>query len=415
MKELSIEEKAKRYDEALKVAKGNYETIMQMDNDCTFSKEGIVNTFLRMFPELKESEDERIRNAIKLMYSFLPNNPEYIGSVHIKEIFAWLEKQCEQKPTDKVEPKFQNGQWIVWQNKCYKVNYNGCGYELVDQNGLSTSLEYGTVEESAHLWDITKDAKDGDVLANKYGDIMLFKGITNDRHICGYCQYSVEDRKLYNECSDFSNYYPATKEQRDFLFQKMKEAGYEWDAEKKELKKIEQKPAENNAKVSESSTEEKDMGEYKKGFECGKQRVLKYPEDFGLFKKHTWSKEDASLCARIQGILSVCKSHSLLSPDLYKEMCDWLKLLKDKVQPKQEWSEKDKSMMESILSKLYSDENVNSDEYYKYHHWFKSLKEKYTWKPSDEQMKRLKGTINSLPHQEVLYSLYQDLKKLRGE
>ena len=27
--------------------------------------------------------------------------------------------------------------------------------------------------------------------------------------------------------------------------------------------------------------------------------------------------------------------------------------------------------------------------------------------------KRLKGVINSLPYQEVLYSLYQDLKKLR--
>lgn len=32
--------------------------------------------------------------------------------------------------------------------------------------------------------------------------------------------------------------YPATKEQRDMLFAKMKEAGYEWDAEKKELRKI---------------------------------------------------------------------------------------------------------------------------------------------------------------------------------
>lgn len=37
--------------------------------------------------------------------------------------------------------------------------------------------------------------------------------------------------------------HPATKEQRDLLFQKMKEAGYEWDADKKELKKVEQKPA----------------------------------------------------------------------------------------------------------------------------------------------------------------------------
>lgn len=32
--------------------------------------------------------------------------------------------------------------------------------------------------------------------------------------------------------------YPATKEQRDLLFRKMKEAGYQWDADKKELRKI---------------------------------------------------------------------------------------------------------------------------------------------------------------------------------
>ncbi len=37
------------------------------------------------------------------------------------------------------------------------------------------------------------------------------------------------------------NIHPATKEQRDLLFQKMEEAGYEWDGEKKELKKIEPK------------------------------------------------------------------------------------------------------------------------------------------------------------------------------
>lgn len=33
----------------------------------------------------------------------------------------------------------------------------------------------------------------------------------------------------------FNEVYPATKEQRDLLFQKMKEVGYEWDSEKKEL------------------------------------------------------------------------------------------------------------------------------------------------------------------------------------
>ena len=50
-------------------------------------------------------------------------------------------------------------------------------------------------------------------------------------------------------------------------------------------------------------------------------------------QKPSWSEEDASLCTRIQGILSVCKSHSLLSPDLYKDMCDWLKSLR----PQNRW------------------------------------------------------------------------------
>ena len=36
----------------------------------------------------------------------------------------------------------------------------------------------------------------------------------------------------------FNEVYPATKEQCDTLFQKIKEAGYEWHANKKELKKM---------------------------------------------------------------------------------------------------------------------------------------------------------------------------------
>lgn len=52
--------------------------------------------------------------------------------------------------------------------------------------------------------------------------------------------FSFGDYKIHDE---ILNSVPATKEQRDFLFQKMKEAGYEWDAERKELKKIEQKSA----------------------------------------------------------------------------------------------------------------------------------------------------------------------------
>lgn len=147
---------------------------------------------------------------------------------------------------NKVKPKFHKGEWIVWQDKCYKVNYNGCGYELVDQNGLSTSLEYGTIDENAHHWDITKDAKPGDVLASnvlisKYNKPFIYNGNHNSTHVGAYCGISTENRfnVATKKCRWTANVNirPATKEQRDLLFQKMKEAGYEWDAEKKEPKK----------------------------------------------------------------------------------------------------------------------------------------------------------------------------------
>lgn len=153
---------------------------------------------------------------------------------------------------NKVEPKFKNEQWIVWQDKCYKVNYNGCGYELVDQNGLSTSLEYETIDENAHLWDITKDAKNGDVLhcwIDGEEFVLIYKGI-KDGYITTY-GHLYQKFKLFSEkpttmfCRTIQGHFtPATKEQRDLLFTKMKKAEYEWNAEKKELKKIEQNPAE---------------------------------------------------------------------------------------------------------------------------------------------------------------------------
>ena len=206
-----------------------------------------------IFPELAESEDERIRKDLihwvktNISYERMPVGMNYSNEC----VLAWLEKQGAQNPTaDKVEPKFQKGQWIVWLNKCYKVNYNGCGYELIDQTGLRTSLEYGTVDASAHLWTI-EDAKDGDVLAcvDKASCCpFIFHNLTEELNPRSYCgvntvhQFQVNDENGGYWCRS-DEAIPATKEQRELLFAKMKEAGYEWDADKKELKKIEQEPA----------------------------------------------------------------------------------------------------------------------------------------------------------------------------
>lgn len=50
--------------------------------------------------------------------------------------------------------------------------------------------------------------------------------------------------------------------------------------------------------------------------------------------------------------------------------------------------------------------------------WFESLKERYTWKPSEEQMNTLEYYMHTIicnEHKEVLFGLYADLKKLKEE
>ena len=86
MKELSINEKAKAYDEALKKAIAAHK-----DED-----RHLKATLERIFPELKESDDEKIRRWIidDIRYNINSeplNNSEYKKKA--EKAIAWLEKQ----------------------------------------------------------------------------------------------------------------------------------------------------------------------------------------------------------------------------------------------------------------------------------------------------------------------------------
>ena len=170
---------------------------------------------------------------------------------------GWLKKQGEKSPIDESEPKFKVGDWVqikgghvmnILEVKkdvlCYKI-LNWCGNESV--------RKISDIDSIAHLWTI-EDAKDGDVVVDKSdGTIGIFQSIGhhpdggsyNDPSYCFlHCRY--DDGFFYADFEngntmDSDDAIPATKEQRELLFQNMKEAGYEWDAEKKELKEIEQK------------------------------------------------------------------------------------------------------------------------------------------------------------------------------
>ena len=127
----------------------------------------------KYFPELKQSEDEKIRKEIK---QFI----QYMNDVDPRKAnwLAWLEKQGEQKPLDyenaniqqkdfalKVEPKFKVGDWVVQENiGVYKViEICESWYEVIDFEDNHYSISFDK-EYMCHLWTID-DAKDGDVLA----------------------------------------------------------------------------------------------------------------------------------------------------------------------------------------------------------------------------------------------------------
>ncbi|MBQ2175697.1 MAG: hypothetical protein II453_11800, partial [Alphaproteobacteria bacterium] len=104
-------------------------------------------------------------------------------------------------------------------------------------------LDFGKIDGYYRLWAIA-DAKDGDVLATDNGWTCIFQAF--DGYVFSsycfmdsqkwFCEVGAEGHTLDSRIN--GNIHPATKEQRDLLFAKMREAGYEWDEKKKELKKI---------------------------------------------------------------------------------------------------------------------------------------------------------------------------------
>ena len=244
-----------------------------------------------IFPELKETEGEKIRKEL-IDYLKERKSCESYGQYVLRydRWITWLEKQGEQKPlftyndilalqccmetskkvqedkelyeqlqnlhdrlhdaywferqsdvdnADKVESKFKIGDWVVYNRtdhsrevmQIYDIRDNR--YYFNDNIHFSWSVK--ECDEKSHLWTI-QDAKDGDILAEDSCIFIIQKlcGITAAKIYCTlFNDGDFEDGStLY---FDIDSTKPATKEQCDTLFVRMKEAGYNWDANKKEL------------------------------------------------------------------------------------------------------------------------------------------------------------------------------------
>lgn len=153
---------------------------------------------------------------------------------------------------EKIEPKFHVGDLVVDNYSCvWKIEgILNQFYILECPEGGESRPTIDWVDRTFHLWTI-QDAKNGDVLASNKKQPFIFNGHYDEDtdYIYAHCGISdlVKDNSFYCDeegveeelkvwCTN-ENVFPATKEQCDLLFQKMKEAGYEWDADNKELKK----------------------------------------------------------------------------------------------------------------------------------------------------------------------------------
>lgn len=149
----------------------------------------------------------------------------------------------ETKTLEKItRPNFKVGDWIIRNNKytgipVKVIEFNG--YYSCELNGEVVNLTLNDVHNNFHLWTI-QDAKDGDVLVDKDNNIGIFQkfeGIYWYSYIYLGCDGELRGFSIGGSHKQ-TDVHPATKEQRDLLFQKIKEAGYKWNSETKTLEKL---------------------------------------------------------------------------------------------------------------------------------------------------------------------------------
>ena len=273
---MTDKEKAKAYDEAIRKAK----IILGCCNsDSIITK----HTIYDIFPELNESEDERMIKFIKQQLFNIKKTitENYELDTKLTKAIDWLEKQGEQKST----LNFKAKDWYV--SKVDGKIYNAKFMEKTPTN-IARKLE---IEKAA----------------------MSATGI-------------LEQEEWFIKGAEWSDKNPSYASSE---------------------KQGEQKPAE-------------------------------------------WSEDDERMLhiiiADFKGFIrdntSTLESH-------FNECIDWLKSLKDRVQPKhkQEWSEEDEDYINDLIKYFSQNERLKNTKE-DIVNWLKFLRPKNKWKPSDDEIEK---------------------------
>ena len=366
MKELSKEEKAQAYDKAVEIISDYYQKIKYSSISSASSDREVLE---KAFPQLKESEDEKIR---KHLFEYFKERKEagdidetWYG-ISYDKILSWLEKQGEPKPSSKMQVSENLYEHI--RNTCACID-DALSSETVSDITDFLSMAERSAQSAFDM--IEKQCEQKNV-----GEIA--KEVCKDKESAVAFLKSAE---IMNEKGELAEQY----------------------------RQDEQKPTNEEMKIILQT-------EYEKGradaiAECQKE----------------WSEEDGSMLYSVMeteqymlDVVNGVKKFDVGNDDIRKacaEELNWLQDLKNRAltQPKQEWSEDDESMYTrcvGILGKCYMgnlptevEEELN---------WFKSLKNRYTWKPSDEQILALRWVLNNVPyckHKEEISGLLDQIKE----
>lgn len=135
--------------------------------------------------------------------------------------------------------KFKMLDWVVRNNGSSEVpiqiyNIKKDRYLVTNMLGSKGELMINRQDEW-HRWTI-EDVIDGDVLALN-GKPFIYSHNKYGKNYC-YIDDCGQFRVNFNLVLEGNCVCPATKQERDLLFSKMRKVGYEWDEKKKELHKI---------------------------------------------------------------------------------------------------------------------------------------------------------------------------------
>ena len=213
MKELSIEEKAKAYDEAIERAK-------EYLGDYMLTKKEYIE---KVFPVLKESDEEKIKKSlIRLVKAFYDVNFPTPEGFTRKQLLSWIKEHGEQKETlcDKCKKSQPS-------HSCQDITALGrCALEKQGEQ-KSNMLKLCEIEHVEHgkFYYCIKDyysggkeiASKGDVVQALKGTSIMGLGVkANEYFLPVYnikqkpAEWSEEDKKILDEIYEFFDKHKIT-------------------------------------------------------------------------------------------------------------------------------------------------------------------------------------------------------------